>query len=321
MSINELRAITTFVKTVELGSLSKAAESQQISPQAASKALGQLEQYLGVRLFHRTTRSMSLTEEGQHFLDAAQPSLLGLQQALQAVRQTREDIAGPLRITGPRSVLQTVIGPVLDEYTELYPDVQPDMQFDDRIGNWVEERIDVGFRLGHAPQDGLVARRLFPLQLIICAAPSYLHKYGAPKNLYELAAHRCSAFRRTNDGRVVPWSIKIGNSIHDQYINPAFCTNDEAFELRTVLAGKVIAQLAAPSVAAYIRSGQLVPLLVEHMMDSYSLYIYFGSRTAIPTRVRKFIDLVTERLTNSEQCMLSEIELINASQWQYVADN
>ena len=88
---------------------------------------------MGVRLFHRTTRSMSLTEEGQHFLDAAQPSLLGLQQALQAVRQTREDIAGPLRITGPRSVLQTVIGPVLDEYTELYPDVQPDMQFDDRI--------------------------------------------------------------------------------------------------------------------------------------------------------------------------------------------
>ncbi len=104
--ISELRSITTFVRTVELGSLSKAAEAQQISPQAASKALRQLETYLGVRLFHRTTRSMSLTEEGQRFLEAAQPALLGLQQALSAARQTREAFAGPLRIVGPRSVAQ-----------------------------------------------------------------------------------------------------------------------------------------------------------------------------------------------------------------------
>lgn len=132
MSINELRSITTFVRTVELGSLSKAATAQQISPQAASKALGQLEQYLGVRLFHRTTRSMSLTEEGLRFFEAAKPSLTSLQQALQAARQTREDLAGPLRIVGPRTVLQPVIGPVLDEYCRLYPEVQPDVQLDDQ---------------------------------------------------------------------------------------------------------------------------------------------------------------------------------------------
>lgn len=222
MSLNELRAISTFVKTVELGSLSKAVEVQQISPQAASKALGQLDQFLGVRLFHRTTRSMALTEEGQRFLDAAKPSLLGLQQALKSVLQTREDIAGPLRITGPRSVLPTVIGTVLDEYMRRYPAVQPDMQFDDRINNWVEERVDVGFRLGHLPQEGLIARRLFPLQLIICAAPSYLQKHGTPKNLYELASHRCSAFRRTNDNQVVPWTVKVDNNVQDLHINPAF---------------------------------------------------------------------------------------------------
>jgi DNA-binding transcriptional LysR family regulator len=155
MSINELRSITTFVRTVELGSLSKAATAQQISPQAASKALGQLEQYLGVRLFHRTTRRMSLTEEGQRFFEAAKPSLTSLQQALHAVRQTREDLAGPLRIVGPRTVLQPVIGPVLDEYCRLYPEVQPDVQLDDRVGNWVEDRVDVGFRLGNPPEEGL----------------------------------------------------------------------------------------------------------------------------------------------------------------------
>lgn len=312
MWINELRSITTFVRTAELGSLSKAAEAQRISPQAASKALGQLEQHLGVRLFHRTTRSMSLTEEGQRFLEAAQPSLLGLQQALQAVRQTREDIAGPLRIVGPRTVLQPVIGPVLDEYCRLYPEVQPDVQLDDRVGNWVEDRVDVGFRLGHAPQEGLIARRLFPLQLVICAAPTYLRKYGAPESLYALGAHRCSAFRSSGDGRIAPWHVKAGDDVQDLHVTAAFCTNDEAFELRAVLSGEVIGQLAAPTVATLIRTGRLVPLLIEHVTDVYKLFVYYGSRAAQPARARRFIDLVVERLTDSPDFVLSREELASA---------
>ena len=309
MPINELRSITTFVRTVELGSLSKAASAQRISPQAASKALGQLEQHLGVRLFHRTTRSMSLTEEGQRFLEAAQPSLIGLQQALQGARQTREDIAGPLRIVGPRTVLQPIIGPVLDEYCRLYPEVQPDVHLDDRIGNWVEDRVDVGFRLGQSPQEGLIARRLFPLQLIVCASASYLRKYGVPKSLAELGAHRCSAFRRPSDGRVVPWRVRVGESLQDQHINPAFCTNDEAFELRAVLAGEVISQLAAPTAAPLIRAGRLVPLLLEHVSEDFSLFIYYGSRAAQPARVRRFIDLAVDRLTDNAEFVFSNEEL------------
>ena len=313
MPINELRSITTFVRTVELGSLSKAALAQQISPQAASKALAQLEQSLGVRLFHRTTRSMSPTEEGQRFFEAAQPSLIGLQQALQAARRTKEDLAGPLRIVGPRTVLQPVIGPVLDEYCRLYPEVQPDVQLDDRVGNWVEDRVDVGFRLGNPPEEGLIARRLFPMQLVICAAPTYLRKYGAPQTLYELDSHRCSAFRRANDGRIVPWRVRVGDSMQDQHVRPAFCTNDEAFELRAVLAGEVIGQLAVPTVASLIRSGRLVPLLLEHIADHYSLFVYYGSRAAQPARVRRFIDLVLERRTDGGDFVIRNEELTSAN--------
>ena len=312
MSINELRSITTFVRTVELGSLSKAAAAQQISPQAASKALAQLEQYLGVRLFHRTTRSMSLTEEGQRFFEAAKPSLTSLQQALSAVRQTREDLAGPLRIVGPRSVLPSVIGPVLDEYCRLYPEVQPDVQLDDRVGNWVEDRVDVGFRLGNPPEEGLIARRLFPVQMVICAGPSYLRKYGAPQSLYELDAHRCSGFRRPSDGRVVPWRVSVGDSMQYQNIRPSFSTNDEAFELHAVISGEVIGQLAVPTAASLIRSGRLVPLLLEHMTDNLSLFIYYGSRAAQPARVRRFIDLAVERLTENNDFVLSNEELASA---------
>lgn len=312
MSINELRSITTFVRTVELGSLSKAAAAQQISPQAASKALGQLEQYLGVRLFHRTTRSMSLTEEGQRFFEAAKPSLMGLQQALHAVRQTREDLAGPLRIVGPRTVLQPVIGPVLDEYCRLYPEVQPDVQFDDHVGNWVEDRVDVGFRLGNPPEEGLIARRLFPMQLVICAAPTYLRKYGAPQSLYELDSHRCSGFRRPSDGRVLPWLVRIGDELQEQNIRPSFSTNDESFELRAVLAGEVIGQLALPTAASLIRSGRLVPLLLDHMTDNFGLFVYYGSRVAQPARVRRFIDLAVERLAESNDFVLTNEALLSA---------
>ena len=310
--INELRSITTFVRTAELGSLSKAAEAQEISPQAASKALAQLESYLGVRLFHRTTRSIALTEEGQRFLETAQPSLIGLQLALESARQSREEFAGPLRIVGPRAVTQLVISPVLQEYCRLYPEVQPDVQLDDRIGNWVEDRVDIGFRIGISAEDGLIARRLFPLQLIICAAPSYLRKHGVPNTLLELPQHRCSVFRHGGTGRLLPWSVKVGEHLQEQLVSPALSTNDETIELQAVLAGEVIAQIAGPTAAAHIRAGRLVPLLLEHIADSHSLFLYYGNRTALPSRVRRFIDLAVERLGNNKAFVLGSEELRTA---------
>jgi len=190
--------------------------------------------------------------------------------------------------------------------------VQPDVQLDDRIGNWVEDRVDVGFRLGHSPEEGLIARRLFAMQLLICAAPSYLRRHGLPRSLSELSAHRCSGFRRSSDGRVAPWRVRVADSDQDQAIRPAFSTNDEAFELRAVLAGEVVAQLAVPTVAAHIRAGRLVPLLPQHMSDNLSLHLYYGSRVAQPARVRRFIDIAVERLTDSPAFVLTPAELAQA---------
>ena len=176
MAINELRSITIFVRTAELGSLRKAAAALDISPQAASQALAQLERHLDVRLFHRTTRAMSLTDEGRHFLEEAHPALLGLHRALQTTKRAREEIAGPLRIVGPRSTFQPVLWELLEEFCHRYPDIVPDVQLEDRVGNWVEDRVDVGFRLGPSPHEGVIARRLFPVQMIICASPAYLER-------------------------------------------------------------------------------------------------------------------------------------------------
>ncbi|HSV58968.1 MAG TPA: LysR family transcriptional regulator [Variovorax sp.] len=309
MPINELRSIATFAKAAELGSLRRAAAAQGMTPQAASQALAQLEQHLGVRLFHRTTRSLALTDEGRQFLEGAQPALLGLQRALHMARQAKDEIAGPLRIVGPRSTFAPVLWPVLDEYCRLHPQVQPDVQLDDRIGNWVEDRVDVGFRVGPSPAEGVIARRLFPLQMIICAAPAYLARHGAPDSLLALATHRCSAFRHTTTGRVLPWKVKVEDGLVEHQVVPALCINDEPLETELVLAGHVLGQLTGVIAAPHIRSGRLVPLLTRHVADFSSTFIYYGSRSAQPRRVRAFIDLAVKRLTSNAAYVLGEKEL------------
>ena len=310
MAINELRSISTFIQAAQLGSLRKAALALNISPQAASKALAQLEEHLDARLFHRTTRVMSLTDAGQRLLEDVQPALLGMQRALQNARTARDEFAGPLRITGPRTTFQPILWRLVEEFCERYPGIQPDVLLDDRVGNWVEDRVDVGFRLGPSPHEGVIARRLFPVQLPICGAPSYFAKHGVPESLADLAAHRCSAYRHPSTGKVLPWRVKIGEQAADQPVVPAICSNDEDFELQAVLAGKVLAQLAGVTAARYIRSGQLVPILVDHMPDYASYFVYFGSRTSQPARARAFIDLAVERLTDNPEYVLSSKELL-----------
>ncbi|WP_241048487.1 LysR family transcriptional regulator [Achromobacter xylosoxidans] len=308
MPINELRAITIFAKTAELGSLRQAAIAQGISPQAASQALAQLEHFLGARLFHRTTRNMALTDAGQQFLEAARPGLIALQKAVQGVRGLREEIAGPLRIAGPRSTFLSVLQPVLDEFCTRYPAVQADVQLDDHIGNWVMDRVDVGFRTGTPPADGVIARRLFPLQLIICAAPRYLDRHGTPASLAELVAHRCSVYRHPNTGKAMPWAVRVDGNVVEHDLAPALCTNDMDLELQATLAGQVVAQLTGVMAAPHIRAGRLVPLLCEHVSDHLGVYIYYGSREA-PRRARAFVELAIERLLASPMHVLSAREL------------
>ena len=309
MAINELRSITTFIKAAELGSLRKAALELGISPQAASKALTQLEVHLDARLFHRTTRVMSLTDAGQRLLEDVQPAVLGMQRALQNARIARDDFAGPLRIAGPRTTFQPLLWRLVEEFCDLHPRIQPDVLLEDRVGSWVEDRVDVGFRLGPSPHEGVIARRLFPLQLVICGAPAYFERHGVPDSLAALASHRCSVFRHPGTGKVVPWHVKLGEQTVDQPVVPALCSNDEVFELQAVLAGKVLGQLAGVTAAPFIRAGQLVPILTDHMPDIASYFVYFGSRTSQPMRARAFIDLAVQRLADNPDYVLGDEDL------------
>ncbi|MDR3369705.1 LysR family transcriptional regulator [Rhodoferax sp.] len=312
MPINELRAIDTFAKAVTLGSIRRAAIALGVSPQAASQSLAQLEQHLGVRLLHRTTRSLALTDEGQRFLEATQPALAALERALSLARESKDEIAGPLRIVGPRSSFASILMPVIDEFCRLYPDIQPDVQLDDGIGNWVLDRVDVGFRIGTSPEEGVIARRLFPIQLIICAAPSYLARFGIPKTVDDLVSHRCSVFRHPATGQILPWYLNVDGEVVHHHVTPTLSSNDTELEMQAVLDGQVMGQISNMSAAGPIRGGQLVPVLLQHMSEHIGLHIYYGNRTAQPKRVRAFIDLALERLLNTPDYVLSEKELDQA---------
>ncbi|MBI3346254.1 MAG: LysR family transcriptional regulator [Burkholderiales bacterium] len=309
MAFNELRAIATFTKAAELGSLRQAAAAQGITPQAASQALTQLETYLGVRLFHRTTRKLSLTEEGARFLESARPGLQSLHRALLDARRGREEMAGPLRIVAPRFIARELLWPLLDEFCAAHPGVEPDVRLDDRVGSWVEDRVDVGFRAGGPPEDGLVARRLLPLQLIVCASPAYLQRHGAPANLDALAGHRCSGFRRPGTGKLMPWEFAMDGEIVARELPAGLCVNDIELEQQAVEAGHCIGQLVGLVAAPAIRAGRLVPLLTPHVADHLGLYLYYGSRVAQPARVRAFIDLAVARLADKPAWVLSAQEL------------
>lgn len=312
MAINELRSVSTFIKAAELGSLRKAALELNISPQAASKALAQLEKHLEARLFHRTTRVMSLTDAGQRLLEDVQPALIGVQRALKKARAGKDEFAGPLRIAGPRTTFAPMLWSLIEAFCDRYPGIQPDVLLEDRVGNWVEDRVDVGFHLGSSPHEGVIARRLFPLQLVICGAPAYFERHGVPDSLAALASHRCSVFRHPGTGRLAPWRVTLDEQLIEQPVVPAIISNDETLELHAVLSGKVLGQLAGATAAPYIRAGQLIPILLAHMPDIASYFVYFGSRTSQPARARAFVDLAVERLTDCPDYVLSSQELVRA---------
>lgn len=310
--MNEIRAITTFVRAAALGSLRGAAVDQGISPQAASHAVMQLEKELGVRLFHRTTRKLSLTEEGQRLFDSVQPALSILASALGDARRSKEEVEGRLRVSAPRALGMPVLWAHFEAFQRLYPNVRLDVQFDDLFTDLVTERADVGFRAGPPPSAGSIARRLVPVQLIVCASPDYVKRHGAPRTIDELAQHRCTGFRRANTGKLAQWQFGIGDEIVYRDVPPAICVNDTEMETQAVLSGLGIGQLGSFNAVSHIRAGRLLPLLTQHVSVHGGVYIYYANRTEQPLRVRTFIDFMVERLADNREYFLDATELRSA---------
>jgi len=298
--MDEWRAITTFVRAAECGSFHKAALAQGATPQAISKSIRQLEESLGVRLFHRTTRKNSLTSEGERLYCEVRERLEGITAAIARARNAVRDEEGLIRIAAGGSAGRKVVMPLLAEFAALHPAVEFDLVFEDRATDMVAERIDVAFRAGNAPDAQVIARRLFAIQQIVCAAPAYLAGHGVPRRLAGLQAHRCTGYRQPGTGRPVPWEFNVKGEIVFQAMSPFLCCSDPEAEMQAVIAGLGIGQIDSINAAEPIRAGLLVPLLATHVSERMGFYIYYTQRKNMPARVRRFIDFAIERLKDSQ---------------------
>jgi DNA-binding transcriptional LysR family regulator len=307
--VDELRAISTFIRAAELGSFNKVAEAQGTTPQAVSKTIRQFEQHLGVRLFHRTTRNSSLTEEGQRLLESIKPSLDGVVGALNRARSAAREDEGVIRVATSGSMGRKMLMPLLAEFQQTYPLVQFDLLQEDGFADLVGDRIDVGFRGGNPPDAQVVSRRLFPVQQIVCATPAYLAKHGVPRTLDELRAHRCTGYRQPGSGRPMAWEFEIDGGTVFHHVQAVLLSNDPETEMHAVLAGMGIGQIDSINGAAAIRDGRLKPLLVDQVSERMGLYLYFAQRADMPGRVRRFIDFAVGRLRGSDLFHLSPDEL------------
>jgi DNA-binding transcriptional LysR family regulator len=288
--MDKARVITLFIGVVHAGSFSQAAVDAGLSAQAVSKAIRQLEEHLGVRLFHRTTRSLSLTDEGQRLFELANPGLRLLDEALDHVRSSREAMDGVIRITAPTSIGSIVLAPLLAQFQDIHPGTRFDLYLEDHFTDMIESKIDVGFRAGNPPERNLVARRLGKIALYICAAPSYLAKHGTPKTVADLQKHRCTGFRQPNTGRIVPWELRgEGGTIYQDVPCVASFNTAEA-ELEAVRAGVGIGQLTLYMAERDLAEGRLVHLLPQHVTSNAGIYMYYAQRSRMPMRVRHFID-------------------------------
>ncbi|NYE61742.1 DNA-binding transcriptional LysR family regulator [Duganella sp. 1224] len=310
--MDKARVISLFIGVVRAKSFSQAAVDAGLTPQAVSKAVRQLEDHLGVRLFHRTTRSLSLTDDGARLFELANPGLRLLDEALEQIRNSRLEVDGLIRLAAPTSIGNAIIVPLLQEFQQRYPGAHFDVQLDDHFTDLVESKIDVGFRAGSPPERNLISRKLGAMTLLTCAAPAYLAQHGTPRRVADLAAHRCTGFRQPNTGRLLPWEFHVDGATVYQDVTAVASFNTVEGELTAVLNGVGIGQVPVFMIERELASGALVPLLTQTITANSGVFMYYQQRTQMPLRVRHFIDFVAERATLRLQAQRNAVNAAKA---------
>jgi len=287
-------AIPVFVTVVESGGFSPAAKLLGISKSAVSKRVTQLEEQMGVKLLHRTTRKLSLTEAGEHFFQHARIAHQAAKDAQDAVAQLQGEPQGRLRINTPMSFGRLHIAPLIPEFLKRYPKISIEMVMDDKVADLIGEGFDIAIRGGDLPDSSLIARKLAPLRNVLCASPEYIEKHGRPVELSQLADHNCLIFTYSKD--IKEWLfIKDGQTQSVEVTGNYNVNNSEALR-EALLQGVGIGRLPTFVAGPDIKSGELVSLFEEYQMPDKTIYAVFPERQYLPSKVRAFIDFAVEYL-------------------------
>jgi DNA-binding transcriptional LysR family regulator len=291
--MQSLTDIAIFVKVVELSSFTAAAEALEMSQPVVSKAITRLEEKLGARLLNRTTRKLSLTEAGSALYRRAAQALSQIEDAELEVASFQTEPRGTLRVSAPMSFSILHMGSLLARFSTRYPGVTLDFQLDDRTVDLVQEGFDLAIRIGQLEDSSLVARRIIPCPVVLCAAPSYLATHGTPQVPEDLLEHECLVYTNLRSPREWRFTDKTGAQ-HVVPVNGRLHSNNGLVERDAAVAGLGIVSLPTFYVGDELRSGTLVPILCEYTPTPVALYAVYPQQRKLLPKVRAFIDFLVE---------------------------
>jgi len=288
-----------FVAVVRCGSFANAARSLNLSQSVASRAVARLEKRLGVRVLDRTTRSVSLTDDGRGLFERLEPLLQGFEDAFTSVAEEQSRVRGRLRVKMHPTLAHVINGQQLKAFLENYPELSVELISSDKFGDLVGEGIDIALHVGELPSSSLIAKRLLDTRVITVAAPAYLAtrvKIAHPSDLLK-QEHTLIDYRNPETGRTFEWEYHRGRKIV-KIATPGRLIVSDIVNLHGIcVAGWGIAQVLEVAVKPMLETGALVKLLPEWDDERFPIYAVYPSRNYVPPKVRAFIDFVSSAVS------------------------
>lgn len=288
-----LDLMSIFLRVVELRSFTKAADALQLHRPAVSKAIQQLEDDLGVKLLHRTTRSLSVTAEGDEIYQRAKALLTDVQEMMAAVSPTQPP-RGRLRIDAPLALTHAILIPSLGEFQALYPQIDIVLTASDRLTDLVAEGVDCVIRLGELADSSFISRRVGNVRMVTCAAPSYLEKYGIPLTPDDLAFHKAVNFFSEHSREVMEWKFVMNGEVISRRPGSAMLVNNSDVLLSCGLAGLGMLHALKTALEPHIQAGRLTEVLTDYATVTKPVSILYPDRRYLSPKVRVFIDWFAE---------------------------
>jgi DNA-binding transcriptional LysR family regulator len=286
-----------FVLLNRLGSLSAAARALDITPPAATMRLAAMEKRIGARLLNRSTRKISLTAEGELYLQHASRLIEELRELDEIVSGSGSTPRGLLRVNAPLGFGRTVIAPLVSAFTARHPEVEVLLELTDRPVDLIDKGFDLAVRFGELPDNRINARRIMSNRRFLCASPTYLERHGTPKRLADLTRHRCIVHRQNDDAHGV-WRFLVDGRTEIVKVHGALSSNDGDIVQGWALDGQGIVIRSEWDVIRHLESGRLQRVLPEFTLPSADLYAYYPSKKNLPARVRTFINFLVEQLAS-----------------------
>lgn len=292
--MESLGSIAVFVLVAETRSFTQAGKRLGISSSGIGKSIGRLEESLGVRLFHRSTRSIALTLEGSIFLERCRRILSELEAAEMELSNARDLPKGRLRISLP--LVSGLVMPVIIDFMRTYPDIELDIDFSDRMVDIIEEGFDIVLRTGDPGDSGLMSKRMGSFQLRVVGAPDYFARHGIPRHPGDLSQHACLLHKFPSTGRFEHWPLRREAGVDDLELPQAMVCNTTEILVDVARAGLGVACLPDFMILSTIRNGELIPVLDDYTVHTGTFRLLWPSSKHLSLRLRVFIDFMHTHL-------------------------